>query len=56
VLTLGPPIPIPAGIRTGAQIVRSARRTIDLDLLLTSATISEAYAKTKLRHADTAEP
>jgi hypothetical protein len=52
VLALGAPIPIPAGIRTGAQIVRSARRVIDVDLLLTSATISEAYAKTRARHAE----
>lgn len=36
VLTLGPPIPIPTGIRTGKTIQRSARRTIDIDLLLSS--------------------
>jgi hypothetical protein len=52
VLTLGPAIPIPPGIRTGTKIVRSARRTVDIDLLLTSSTISEALEKMAARHAD----
>lgn len=51
VLTLGPAIPIPDGIRTGKKIQRSARRTIDIDLLLTSSTISEAWEKMTARHA-----
>jgi hypothetical protein len=34
VLTLGPPIPIPSGVRTGSQIVRSARRVVDIDCSL----------------------
>jgi hypothetical protein len=52
VLKLGPAIPVPPGIRTGKKIVRSARRTIDIDLLLTSSTISEAWEKMAARHAD----
>jgi hypothetical protein len=52
VLTLGPAIPVPPGIRTGKKIVRSARRTVDIDLLLTSSTISEALEKMAARHAD----
>lgn len=54
VLRLGPPIPIPPGIRTGSGIQRSARRTVDIDLLLTSATISEAAARTVERHVPAA--
>jgi hypothetical protein len=54
VLTLGPAIPIPDGIRTGRRIQRSARRTIDIDLLLTSSTISEAWEKMVARQAGTA--
>jgi hypothetical protein len=52
VLTLGPPIPVPEGVRTGRAIQRSARRVIDLDLLLTSATISDAWARMVERHRD----
>jgi hypothetical protein len=49
-LTLGPAIPIPPGIRTGPKIQRSARRTIDIDLLLTSPTISEALEQMRTRY------
>lgn len=50
VLTLGESIPVPPGIRTGPRIVRSARRLIDIDLLLSSSTISEAWEKMQERH------
>ena len=43
-LTLGPPIRPDHEVRTGPGIVGSARVSVDLDLLLTATTISEAAA------------
>ena len=48
-LRLGPPICPDHEVRTGKGIPQSMRVTVDLDLLLTSATITEAYALQKAR-------
>jgi hypothetical protein len=50
-LTLGPAIRPPTEVRTGKGIVRSARVWVDIDLLLTSATITEAAQRTRERKA-----
>ena len=49
-LTLGPAIRPDHEVRTGAGIPRSARAWADIDLLLTSSTISEAAELTRRRH------
>jgi hypothetical protein len=51
VLTLGPAIRPPHEMRAGPRIVRSMRAWIDLDLLLTSSTITEAHALSRARRA-----
>ena len=48
-MTLGPPIRPSREVRTGAGIVRSARVWVDIDLLLTCSTITEALQATKRR-------
>lgn len=50
-LTLGPAIKPDHEVRTGTTIRRAARAWVDLDLLLTSKTISEALELTKRRRA-----
>jgi hypothetical protein len=50
-LTLGPAIRPPTEVRTGKGIVLSARVWVDIDLLLTSATITEAAQRTRERRA-----
>ncbi len=49
VLTLGPAIRPPLATPTGPRIRRAARTWVDIDLLLTSATISEALTLTEQR-------
>lgn len=49
VLQLGPAIRPTREVRTGPKIVRSARVWVDIDLLLTSETITEALELTKQR-------
>ena len=51
VLTLGPPIRPASEMRNGPRILRSMRTWIDLDLLLTSATITEAHQATRARRS-----
>jgi hypothetical protein len=51
VLTLGPPIRPPAPIPSGASIRRAIRIWADIDLLLTSATITDAWKATKARRS-----
>ena len=48
-LTLGPAIQPTREVRTGRGIVRSARVWVDIDLLLTAATITEASQLTRAR-------
>ena len=48
-LTLGPAIRPDHDMRTGPGIVRSARVWVDIDLLLTSATITEAANTSRAR-------
>ena len=48
-LRLGPPIRPDHEVRTGKGIPQSMRVTVDLDLLLTSDTITDAYALMKAR-------
>ena len=48
-LRLGPPFRPDHEVRTGKGIPQSMRVTVDLDLLLTSETITEAYALMKER-------
>ena len=55
-MTLGPAIRPDHEVRTGSGIVRSARVCVDIDLLLTAKTISEAADQTRQRHAGLAEP
>jgi hypothetical protein len=50
-MTLGPAIRPDHEVRTGRGIVRSARVWVDIDLLLTAVTISEAADQTRRRHA-----
>lgn len=50
-LTLGPAIRPDHEVRTGSGIVRSARVWVDIDLLLTSATITEAAELSRARRA-----
>ena len=50
-VVLGPPMRPAHESRTGAGIRRSMRVWADLDLLLTSATITEAHQRTKARKA-----
>jgi hypothetical protein len=50
-ITLGPAIRPGHEVRTGKGIVRSARVWVDIDLLLTAKTISEAADQTRQRHA-----
>ncbi len=50
-LRLGPPIRPDHEVRTGKGIVRSARVTVDIDLLLTSSTITEAFHQSTARRA-----
>ncbi len=49
VLTLGPAIRPPQVVPTGPRIRRAARTWVDIDLLLTGATISEALTLTTQR-------
>jgi hypothetical protein len=49
VLTLGPPIRPDHDVPTGRKIQRSARVWVDIDLLLTASSISEALELTKQR-------
>jgi hypothetical protein len=51
VLTLGPPICPDHEVRNGPSIKRNARRWIDIDLLLTSVTITDALKATRARRA-----
>lgn len=51
-LTLGPPIRPPAEIRNGPSIMRAMRTWIDIDLLLTSPTITDALKATRQRRSD----
>lgn len=51
-LTLGPAMRPDHPVRTGPRIHRSARVWADIDLLLTSETISEAWEKTRTRRAE----
>jgi hypothetical protein len=55
VLILGPPIRPHHEVRNGPSIKRNARRWIDIDLLLTSPTITDALKATRARRSD-AEP
>lgn len=50
--TLGPPIRPDHEVPTGRRIQRSARVWVDIDLLLTAPTISDALELTKQRRAD----
>jgi hypothetical protein len=50
-MTLGPAIRPDHEVRTGSGIVRSARVWVDIDLLLTAKTISEAAVESRRRHA-----
>ena len=52
VLTLGPPIRPDHEVRTGPRIRRAARTWVDIDLLLTEPTISDALTKTQERTRD----
>jgi hypothetical protein len=51
-LTLGPPIRPRTEIRNGPSIMRAMRTWIDIDLLLTSATITEALKATRTRRSE----
>lgn len=51
-LTLGPPIRPPTEIRNGPSIMRAMRTWIDIDLLLTSPTITDALKATRARRSD----
>ena len=51
VLTLGPPIRPDHDVPTGKRILRSARVWVDIDLLLTASSITEALELTKQRGA-----
>jgi hypothetical protein len=50
-LRLGPPIRPDHEVRTGNGIPRSTRVTVDIDLLLTSPTITDAYHLSTARRA-----
>jgi hypothetical protein len=50
VFSLGPPITPAHEVRTGSRIFRSMRVWVDIDLLLTEPTISDALEKTRARH------
>jgi hypothetical protein len=50
-LRLGPPIRPDHPVRTGNGIPRSMRVTVDIDLLLTSPTITEAYHRSTARRS-----
>lgn len=52
VLTLGPPIRPSQEVRNGPSIKRNARRWIDIDLLLTSPTITDALNATRERRSE----
>jgi hypothetical protein len=52
VLTLGPPIRPSHEVRNGSSVKRNARRWIDIDLLLTSPTITDALKATRERRSD----
>ena len=52
VLTLGPPIFPGHEVRNGPSIMRNARGWIDIDLLLTSPTITDALKATRVRRSD----
>lgn len=51
-LALGPPIKPPTEIRNGPSIMRAMRTWIDIDLLLTSVTITDALKATRTRRSD----
>jgi hypothetical protein len=51
-LQLGPTIRPDHEVRTGPGILRSARVWVDIDLLLTSMTITEAFAATRARRTE----
>lgn len=51
-LTLGPPITPTAEVRNGPKIMRAMRTWIDIDLLLTSPTITDALKATRARRSD----
>lgn len=53
VLTLGPPIRPAAPVPNGPSIKRAMRTWIDIDVLLTSPTITDALKATRARRADT---
>ncbi len=53
--TLGPPIRPEQPVRTGRGIQRSMHAEVDIDLLLTCSTITEAFKKTKERDAAAAK-
>jgi hypothetical protein len=50
-MTLGPAIVPDHEVRTGRGIVRNARVWVDIDLLLTANTITDAAEETRRRHA-----
>ena len=52
VVTLGPAIQPPRDTPTGPRIRRAARTWVDIDLLLTSATISEALTLSEQRRRE----
>lgn len=51
VLSLGPPIRPAATVKNGPSVQRSMRTWADIDLLLTSETITDAMKATKARHS-----
>lgn len=53
VLTLGPPIRPSRDVSNGPSIKRAMRTWIDIDLLLTSPTITDALRATRERRSDT---
>lgn len=52
VLTLGPPMRPANEVRNGPSIKRAMRTWIDIDLLLTSPTITDALKATRMRRSD----
>lgn len=52
VLTLGPPIRANHDVPNGPAVKRNARRWVDIDLLLTAPTITDALRATRERRSD----
>lgn len=52
ILTLGPPIRPGREVPTGKRIQRSARVWVDIDLLLTASTITEAWELSRGRRPE----